>query len=444
MKIPREQLYEEVWAEPMLKIAERYGVSSSFMARVCRNLNVPCPPRGYWAKKQAGQKLKRPALPKPQPGDELEWSREHWNRSGIKREPYPPPSTHALSDRITSKKSTAPGTLHPLLVGAQEKLAEGRETYSTFIRPSKRQMPDIFVTKKTIAHAIQTTNLLFQFLESKGICVDFPPKGISFHPPELNNIKKQDGWKKGWDSWSPDRSTLAFIGTMPIGLSIFEFSEEVEAQQRNGKWVRVSDIPPPSGRRRWRQENYYTSTHVFTTGRIAVRAYSPYDGVPWERYWIEPEAGKLPEMFEEIARSLKIHATKLVPLVHDLLEKRRIEREKQEAAHQAWLKQREIEKEQARLAAIQQARKQAIDDSKAELLGLMAQWERVKEVQDFLAEMEALVQKAPTAEQDRLRLRIERARTFLGTIDLLGLLQRWRTPNERWTMPNEDPPEPGR
>lgn len=33
--INRETLYERVWSEPMLKVAARFGVSSSYMARVC-------------------------------------------------------------------------------------------------------------------------------------------------------------------------------------------------------------------------------------------------------------------------------------------------------------------------------------------------------------------------------------------------------------------------
>src|SRR6185369_8435297 len=35
------------WAEPMTKVAARYGVSSSFLAWVCERLNVRRPARGY-------------------------------------------------------------------------------------------------------------------------------------------------------------------------------------------------------------------------------------------------------------------------------------------------------------------------------------------------------------------------------------------------------------
>jgi hypothetical protein len=33
-KVTREDLYEQVWLEPMLRVAERHGVSSSIMASV--------------------------------------------------------------------------------------------------------------------------------------------------------------------------------------------------------------------------------------------------------------------------------------------------------------------------------------------------------------------------------------------------------------------------
>jgi hypothetical protein len=60
----REKLYEEVWKEPVLVVAKRYGVSNVALAKNCRALAVPLPPRGYWAKIRAGRKAPpRPPLP---------------------------------------------------------------------------------------------------------------------------------------------------------------------------------------------------------------------------------------------------------------------------------------------------------------------------------------------------------------------------------------------
>src|SRR5690349_12425271 len=73
--LTREELYELVWKEPMLRIGERMGVSSSYMARVCSDLCVPRPPRGYWAQIEFGKTPPgKPPLPPARPGDTTAWS----------------------------------------------------------------------------------------------------------------------------------------------------------------------------------------------------------------------------------------------------------------------------------------------------------------------------------------------------------------------------------
>ncbi len=40
----REELYREVWRDPMLKLAKKYGISSVMLGKVCR---CPAPPDPY-------------------------------------------------------------------------------------------------------------------------------------------------------------------------------------------------------------------------------------------------------------------------------------------------------------------------------------------------------------------------------------------------------------
>lgn len=63
MSYGREKLYKEVWEKPVSSVAKDYGVSDTAIAKACRKLNVPLPPRGYWAKVQAGQSPSIPELP---------------------------------------------------------------------------------------------------------------------------------------------------------------------------------------------------------------------------------------------------------------------------------------------------------------------------------------------------------------------------------------------
>jgi len=67
----RSELYEQVWARPMREVAKDYGVSDVALAKTCRKLAVPVPGVGYWARKRAGRRTHRAALP-PLPGGATE------------------------------------------------------------------------------------------------------------------------------------------------------------------------------------------------------------------------------------------------------------------------------------------------------------------------------------------------------------------------------------
>lgn len=60
----REALYNEIWSEPVITVAKRYGMSDNGLRKHCKRLGIPLPPSGYWAKVKSGQKVSKPALPK--------------------------------------------------------------------------------------------------------------------------------------------------------------------------------------------------------------------------------------------------------------------------------------------------------------------------------------------------------------------------------------------
>ena len=60
----RAALYEQVWAQPVRDVARSYGISDVRLGKVCRELLVPVPPRGYWARVRSGYRARKPPLPK--------------------------------------------------------------------------------------------------------------------------------------------------------------------------------------------------------------------------------------------------------------------------------------------------------------------------------------------------------------------------------------------
>lgn len=62
----REELYLEVWSQPMNRLGPNYGLSGNGLAKICKRLDIPYPPRGYWAKKATGKKVVQTPLPPAQ------------------------------------------------------------------------------------------------------------------------------------------------------------------------------------------------------------------------------------------------------------------------------------------------------------------------------------------------------------------------------------------
>ena len=63
IRIERAALFERVWSEPVEKLANSWGLSGRGLAKACERLQIPVPPRGFWAKIQHKQKVRRPRLP---------------------------------------------------------------------------------------------------------------------------------------------------------------------------------------------------------------------------------------------------------------------------------------------------------------------------------------------------------------------------------------------
>ena len=117
--IAREFLYELVWSKPMTKVAEQFGVSGTYMARICSVLNVPKPERGYWAKLAVGKAPVPVPLPEARPGDQLFWAQNG------ELPPAPKPQFTAKPLPATRARAPRSGT-HHLIHGAKSHFEAGR------------------------------------------------------------------------------------------------------------------------------------------------------------------------------------------------------------------------------------------------------------------------------------------------------------------------------
>jgi len=230
--VSREALYEMVWSEPMLRVADLFGVSSSYMARVCTLLNVPRPERGYWAKLAVGKAPKQPPLPEPRPGDPLEWTRDGALPKRARSLPKPP-------DQRPRRKPTARRQLpdlHPLFGGSKPLFEAGRLSWhGKYLKPAKKLLVDLAVTQTGLDRANAFANELFLALETRDHRVVIAPNSEQFHRADVDERENPGKGHHHSDLWSPMRCTVVYIGTIAIGLTVIEMSEAAEARYVNGE-----------------------------------------------------------------------------------------------------------------------------------------------------------------------------------------------------------------
>lgn len=414
MAVTRERLYEEVWSEPMTTVAARYDVSSSFLARVCARLSVPRPPRGYWARLAAGMKPKCPTLPEAKPGGELEWVRDGEPRRVPRALPKPPDAKSAKRPRMRTEHVTQ----HPLLQGVQEHFEAGRESDEGYLKPAKKLLPDLVVSKNTLPRALEIANDLFCLLENQGCQVTLGPRDQSLTRSDIEERERGGGERHYSRLWSPARPTVVFIGTLAIGLTLFEMTEEVEVRWKDGKYVRVTELPVPKHKRYAQYD--WTHKQAMTSGRICLQAYSPYYKANWQKQWRETKQGDLPGKLASIVREFKREAPAIAKLVEMAEQQIQLERQRWEEMQQQW-----------RLEEAERRHAQAIKTSREDLFSIIAAWAQAKQIEDFFKDAELRAADLSDNHQAAILDRLKQARELLGGVDALQRFVSWKSPEER-------------
>ena len=63
--VSRRDPYDQVWNEPVTRLAKKYGLSDVGLAKILKKHDIPRPSRGHWAKLQFGHSPPRTPLPNP-------------------------------------------------------------------------------------------------------------------------------------------------------------------------------------------------------------------------------------------------------------------------------------------------------------------------------------------------------------------------------------------
>jgi hypothetical protein len=179
IQISREELYEQVWSEPMITLAKRFGLSDVGLAKVCRKLNVPRPERGYWVKKKHSKPVVTPPLPPLKDGEQSV-------AILVKREtPYTEGCESTVADmKIAFEKrgenhirvpEMLDVVLHPLVAQAQKSLKGVRPGDRGLLQPRAKNCLDIQVGANSVARALRIMDALLKALDDRELPVTVKP-----------------------------------------------------------------------------------------------------------------------------------------------------------------------------------------------------------------------------------------------------------------------------
>lgn len=416
----RDELYDIVWSEPMMHAAKRFGVSGSYLARVCTMLNVPRPPQGYWAKLAVGKAPPPPPLPEAQPGDQLTWSRDmQWPTAQASTSPprMPAPPTTTRRVRIPA------GTIHRMISGARHHLESGRpvDKYS-HLKPHKRLLVHVNASASGLEKALGFANDLFNAFEAKGHRVVMAPPDDDLRSLSVDE-REAVGQPKDWWSarrlWCPQRPTVVYIGTVAIGLAIVEMSENITVRYIDGEYIPERDyVPPKRGETRYS----FTTTEDIPSGRLRLVAYSPYHSVFWTNQWQETGSASLLAKIPALVRAVEDMAPELVTRIEEELVRTEI-------AHQKWLAEKEVRDRAEDKKRIEQSKA----DSAAQLDKVIEHWTRAMSIRRFFDAVGTQLADLPESDAQTARQRLETGRALLKGQDPIEALLTWRTPGEIYT-----------
>jgi len=158
--ITRIELYEKIWDTPISILAKKYGISDVGLAKICRRMDIPRPPRGYWSKLKIGK-----APPKSQ--------LRPISDSGLDRILITPTPKNLWAEMVAKPLEFIPVIdilvdPHMLTKKTHAALTRGKRDERGLVIPRGKIYLDIHVSRANIDRACRIMDTLLKALDSRG------------------------------------------------------------------------------------------------------------------------------------------------------------------------------------------------------------------------------------------------------------------------------------
>lgn len=220
-ELTRRAMYDLVWSRPMTKVAEDLGISDVGLKKICDKHRVPTPPRGYWAKRDAGKPTKQIQFHStsdpqhehivihgsrnnlaPEIRKVLEQERE---RRNTKPKPAPP----------AEAPTVPPQDEHPAISATAKAMRKAKPGADEVIAASGHGCCGIEVGTGSLERTIAVLDSIARALDARGLKVEpmgncmrvaLPPDSLTFslveriekrnHVPTMEELAKEEQLRK--------------------------------------------------------------------------------------------------------------------------------------------------------------------------------------------------------------------------------------------------------
>jgi len=259
LRYERAKLYEEVWAEAVTTVAKRYGISDVALRKICKQLAVPLPPLGYWARVAAGRKPPTPPLPKYSGPAEIVRQRYV---SDVPTEPDPEQLVARREFEARPENrivvSEILDTPHPLVTATERALRRPKHRDLRNLPTTERRALDVSVSEASLPRALRIMDALVKALDARGMplrvteldgkqrcCVTLQGQALAVRLVENMSrtereptAKEREEIKKYGRTYLPDRFLYQPTGTLKLGI-IGHYYDELQKVVGDGKHQRI-------------------------------------------------------------------------------------------------------------------------------------------------------------------------------------------------------------
>jgi len=181
----REELYERIWTTPIVRLSKEFGISDVALAKICKKLVVPKPPRGYWAKLKFNKKVQRPLLPNISPDVPSEYVHYYYQKLEYEVNVDP-----AIRESISVKRNIIiPANLdnpHHLVKKAKAILEHAKPAENGLLCEHHQGCLNVNVSPPGLERALRIMDAVIKGFEAEGFAISFE---TGFHGSSYASVK---------------------------------------------------------------------------------------------------------------------------------------------------------------------------------------------------------------------------------------------------------------